>query len=134
LALACAVLSANGKKAWERLEKTVLLGELALDGRVRPIKGVLPAVLAAKREDRPAVVVPVDNLAEASVLSVRIVVMVMRRSSCRSRGQVVQTYFGPQRSELAFGYAGEHSAWPLLIAKYVERLLGSGDEPGGGAA
>jgi len=65
LALASAVLSANGKKAWERLEKTVLLGELALDGRVRPVKGVLPAVLAAKREGWPAVVVPVDNLAEA---------------------------------------------------------------------
>ncbi|HYR17661.1 MAG TPA: magnesium chelatase domain-containing protein, partial [Mycobacterium sp.] len=37
LALASAVLSANGNKAWERLEKTVLLGELALDGRVRPV-------------------------------------------------------------------------------------------------
>ena len=68
LALASAVLSANGKKAWERLEKTVLLGELALDGRVRPVKGVLPAVLAAKREGWPAVVVPVDNLAEASLV------------------------------------------------------------------
>ena len=65
---ASAVLSANGKKAWERLEKTVLLGELALDGRVRPVKGVLPAVLAAKREGWPAVVVPVDNLAEASLV------------------------------------------------------------------
>ena len=68
LALASAVLSAHGKKAWERLEKTVLLGELALDGRVRPVKGVLPAVLAAKREGWPAVVVPVDNLAEASLV------------------------------------------------------------------
>ena len=68
LALAAAVLSAHGKKVWERLEKTVLLGELALDGRVRPIKGVLPAVLAAKREGWPAVVVPVDNLAEASLV------------------------------------------------------------------
>ena len=68
LALASAVLSANGKKAWARLEKTVLLGELALDGRVRPVKGVLPAVLAAKREGWPAVVVPVDNLAEASLV------------------------------------------------------------------
>jgi magnesium chelatase family protein len=68
LALASAVLSANGQKAWERLEKTVLLGELALDGRVRPVKGVLPAVLAAKREGWPAVVVPVDNLAEASLV------------------------------------------------------------------
>jgi magnesium chelatase family protein len=68
LALASAVLSASGKKSWERLEKTVLLGELALDGRVRPVKGVLPAVLAAKREGWQAVVVPVENLAEASLV------------------------------------------------------------------
>jgi magnesium chelatase family protein len=68
LALAAAVLSANRNTAWERLEKTVLLGELALDGRVRPVKGVLPAVLAAKREGWPSVVVPVDNLAEASLV------------------------------------------------------------------
>ena len=69
LALASAVLSAHRKKSrGQRLEKTVLLGELALDGRVRPVKGVLPAVLAAKREGWPAVVVPVDNLAEASLV------------------------------------------------------------------
>ena len=67
-ALAAAVLSAQGKKAWPRLEKTVLLGELALDGRVRPIKGVLPAVLAAQKQGWPGVVVPIDNLAEASLV------------------------------------------------------------------
>ncbi len=68
LALAAAVVSAHGKKEWARLEKTLLLGELALDGRVRPVKGVLPAVLTAKREGWPAVVVPVDNLREASLV------------------------------------------------------------------
>ncbi|MGV0834864.1 YifB family Mg chelatase-like AAA ATPase [Mycolicibacterium thermoresistibile] len=68
VALAAAVLSAEQKKAWPRLAKTVLLGELALDGRVRPVKGVLPAVLAAKRAGWPAVVVPTGNLAEASLV------------------------------------------------------------------
>ena len=68
LALASAVLSAHLKTSWARLEKTVLLGELALDGRVRPVKGVLPAVLAAKRDGWQAVVVPLDNLAEASLV------------------------------------------------------------------
>lgn len=68
LALAASVVSADRKTAWARLEKTVLLGELALDGRVRPVKGVLPAVLAAKREGWPAAVVPADNLAEASLV------------------------------------------------------------------
>jgi magnesium chelatase family protein len=68
LALATSVLSAKLKKPWARLEKTVLLGELALDGRVRPVKGVLPAVLAAKREGWATVVVPMDNLAEACLI------------------------------------------------------------------
>jgi len=68
LALACAVLSADGETQWPRLGKTVLLGELALDGRVRPVHGVLPAVLAAKKDGWPAAVVPVDNLAEASLV------------------------------------------------------------------
>lgn len=68
LALAAAVLSAHRKKPWEHLDRTVLLGELALDGRVRPVKGVLPAVLAAKRGGWRAVVVPMDNLAEASLV------------------------------------------------------------------
>ncbi|MCB0948683.1 MAG: YifB family Mg chelatase-like AAA ATPase [Mycobacterium sp.] len=69
IALAAAVLAAHGKKSWPRLEKTVLLGELALDGRVRPIKGVLPAVLAAQKQGWPRVVVPNENLAEASLIA-----------------------------------------------------------------
>lgn len=68
LALAAAVLSADRGTPWPRLEKTVLLGELALDGRVRPVHGVLPAVLAAKNEGWARAVVPVDNLAEASLV------------------------------------------------------------------
>ena len=68
IALACAVLSAGRKKPWHRLEKTVLLGELALDGRVRPVHGVLPAVLAAKHQGWPVIIVPSGNLAEASLV------------------------------------------------------------------
>lgn len=68
IALACAVLSAGRTKPWHRLEKTVLLGELALDGRIRAVRGVLPAVLAAKRQGWPVIVVPIPNLAEASLV------------------------------------------------------------------
>lgn len=68
IALACAVLGAGRRSPWERLDKTVLLGELALDGRVRPVQGVLPAVLAAKRHGWPGIVVPAANLAEASLV------------------------------------------------------------------
>ena len=68
IALAAAVLSASRKEPWHRLEKTVLLGELALDGRVRPVRGVLPAVLAAKRQGWAVAVVPGENLAEAGLV------------------------------------------------------------------
>jgi magnesium chelatase family protein len=68
IALASAVLSAERKKPWHRLEKALLLGELALDGRVRPVRGVLPAVLAAQREGWQTVVVPMENLAEAGLV------------------------------------------------------------------
>ncbi|HZQ30474.1 MAG TPA: YifB family Mg chelatase-like AAA ATPase [Mycobacterium sp.] len=68
VALAAAVLAADGKVPAALLEKTVLLGELGLDGRVRPVRGVLPAVIAAKGEGWPAVVVPVANLAEAALV------------------------------------------------------------------
>jgi magnesium chelatase family protein len=68
IALAAAVLSASGREPLHRLEKAVLLGELALDGRVRPVRGVLPAVLAAKRNGWPTAVVPIENLAEASLV------------------------------------------------------------------
>ncbi|GAA1682926.1 hypothetical protein MMUR_46010 [Mycolicibacterium murale] len=68
VALAAAVMSAEGGKSWYRLEKTVLLGELALDGRVRPVRGVLPALLAAQRQGWATAVVPVGNLGEASLV------------------------------------------------------------------
>jgi magnesium chelatase family protein len=68
LALAAAVLSAQRKTPWRQLERVVVLGELALDGRVRPVRGVLPAVLAAKGDGWLAAVVPVENLLEASLV------------------------------------------------------------------
>lgn len=68
IALAISALHADRKRAWPRLEKTVLLGELALDGRIRPVRGVLPAVLAAAREGWQTAVVAADNLAEASLV------------------------------------------------------------------
>ncbi len=52
----------------DALRDTCVLGELALNGDVRPIRGVLPMVLRAKREGMRAVIVPPDNAREASVV------------------------------------------------------------------
>ncbi|WP_067846245.1 YifB family Mg chelatase-like AAA ATPase [Nocardia lijiangensis] len=68
MALAVSVLDAAGVVPSERLAKTVLLGELALDGRVRRVRGVLPAVIAARNAGWSTVVVPECALAEASLV------------------------------------------------------------------
>ncbi|MGS2805580.1 YifB family Mg chelatase-like AAA ATPase [Nocardia sp. MW-W600-9] len=68
LALAISVLDASGAVPGERLPKTVLLGELALDGRVRRVRGVLPAVIAARTAGVPTVIVPAAAVAEAGLV------------------------------------------------------------------
>ena len=68
LALAVAVLVADGLPAAARAAGTVHLGELGLDGRVHPVRGVLPAVAAAVTAGRRDVVVPAGNAAEAALV------------------------------------------------------------------
>lgn len=68
LALACAVLHAGALLPPRQLRRTVLLGELALDGRVRAVRGVLPAVLAARDAGWSRAVVPAANLGEAAAV------------------------------------------------------------------
>ena len=50
------------------LEDYVIVGELALTGAVRPIKGALPVALRARSEGRRGVLVPRDNAPEAAVV------------------------------------------------------------------
>ncbi len=69
VALACVVLVAAGLEPVEQLDKTVLLGELALDGRVRPVRGVLPGLIAARRSGMRRAIVPAQALPEAALVS-----------------------------------------------------------------
>jgi magnesium chelatase family protein len=68
LGIAVAVLAATGAVPATRLLGTVLLGELALDGRVRPVRGVLPGLLAARAAGYERAVVPADSLVEAALV------------------------------------------------------------------
>ncbi|GAY07875.1 YifB family Mg chelatase-like AAA ATPase [Pseudonocardia sp. N23] len=69
LALACGVLAAAGTVPQTAMHRTVLIGELALDGRLRPVRGVLPCLLAARAAGVRRVVVPVAALAEATLVT-----------------------------------------------------------------
>ena len=68
LAIVAAVLAAQGIFRVKELRRTVLLGELGLDGRVRPVRGVLPATLAAQQAGFTRVIVPVRQAGEAGLV------------------------------------------------------------------
>ncbi|MGN8025667.1 YifB family Mg chelatase-like AAA ATPase [Microbacterium sp. 22242] len=68
LAIAIAALGTEGALDPASLARTVHLGELGLDGRLRPIPGVLPALHAARAAGFERAVVPVANEAEARLV------------------------------------------------------------------
>lgn len=68
LAIALGMLFANGDVVAESADGYLVLGELALDGRVRPVRGVLSAALLAREKGFRGIVVPRENGNEAGVV------------------------------------------------------------------
>ena len=68
LGIALACLAAAGSITAESIEGVLHLGELGLDGRLRPINGILPAVLSASRAGFGSVMVPTGNADEAALV------------------------------------------------------------------
>jgi magnesium chelatase family protein len=67
LAIALGVLAAAGQVPRKRLDDCEFLGELALSGQLRPVTGVLPALMRARARGR-RMVVPRGNSAEAALV------------------------------------------------------------------
>lgn len=68
LPIALGLLIASEQIAPGRAGNFLVLGELALDGRVRPVAGALPAALAARDAGHEAMIVPTENAPEAAVI------------------------------------------------------------------
>ncbi len=68
LPIAVGIVAASGLVPDLKLARYLLIGELSLDGRLRPVPGVLPVALAARRAGLAGVVVPVENAREAAVV------------------------------------------------------------------
>ena len=68
LPIAVSLLKATGRIRNERLEEYAFVGELALSGEVRRVRGILPMTIEMKRIGCRAVIVPFDNAEEASVV------------------------------------------------------------------
>jgi len=68
LPIALAVLIASGQLRQEEVKGCVFAGELALDGSVRPVKGIIPIVEAAKEAGLSKAYVPAQNADQASLV------------------------------------------------------------------
>ncbi len=82
LGVALAALAAAGTVSPESVDRVVHLGELGLDGRLRPLHGILPAVLAVARAGFSTVMVPTGNAEEAALVpGIRVVGMPSLRAA-----------------------------------------------------
>jgi magnesium chelatase family protein len=69
LPVAVGLLAGTGQmRRLERLEQHVLVGELGLDGGMRPVRGVLPVAVMARERGLKGIIVPQANVAEAAVV------------------------------------------------------------------
>ena len=68
LPIALGILKASEQVAAEELEEYVIMGELALDGELRPIKGALPIAIEARKNGFKGLILPKENASEAAIV------------------------------------------------------------------
>lgn len=68
LPIALCVLQASGQINSGKLDQYLIMGELSLDGNLRPIKGALPIAIQARQEGFKGFILPADNAREAAVV------------------------------------------------------------------
>ena len=69
LPIALGILHASQQLTTERLPEYVIMGEMALDGELRPIRGVLPIAIQARKEGFRGIVLPKANAEEAAIVN-----------------------------------------------------------------
>ncbi len=69
LPIALCILQSSGQASFPDLEQYVIMGELSLDGKLRPIKGVLPIAIEARAQNLKGFILPKDNAQEASIVN-----------------------------------------------------------------
>ncbi len=129
LAVAVAVLGATERIDPREIADLVVIGELGLDGRVRPVRGILPAVLAAAEAGYGQVVVPEQTAAEAALVPGVSVLGV------RSLRQLIAVLTGaevPEEERAEEGRPDAMLAGLMVPGAGVGTGLAVGDRGGGG--
>ncbi len=69
LPIALGVLKSSGQISADDMEQYVIMGELALDGTLRPIKGALPIAIEARKKGFKGFILPKENANEAAIVN-----------------------------------------------------------------
>lgn len=69
LPIALGILSASDQVKSDKLDKYIIMGELALDGTLKPIKGALPIAIQARKEGFEGFILPLENAKEAAIVN-----------------------------------------------------------------
>ena len=67
--MAVGILAADGKMDCSRLGDYMMVGELGLDGSIKPVRAVLPIAIKARKEKFKGLIVPKENIREAAVVN-----------------------------------------------------------------
>lgn len=121
LAIVAAVLGAAEVVRAGELRRTVLMGELGLDGRVRPVRGILPAMVAAFQAGFTRAIVPISQSREAALVDG------MEVFGIASLAQLVALLNGepmPPRPESSEGSVAEPAGRPMAKPKDLQDVVG----------
>lgn len=69
LTIAIGILAASGDLKADSLEQYIIMGELSLDGSLRPVRGVLPIAIEARRKHFKGLILPAANAKEAAIVN-----------------------------------------------------------------
>lgn len=118
LAIALAILAASEQLPSTGLEQSVFVGELSLDGSIRPVSGVLPFAIAAQAEGYQHLFVPCENAQEASLVEgLRVYPITHLREAVQLLGEACPIDKAYQRQPLL-------SASPLLMGLDFSEVKG----------
>ena len=82
LAMAVGIVAGDGRLDRHAVEDWIFMGELALDGTIRPVPGTLPAAITCRETKRRGLICPAANAAEAAVIEGIEVVPVTTLKDC----------------------------------------------------
>jgi magnesium chelatase family protein len=141
LAIAVAVLCASDALPGRALQRVALVGELGLDGQVRPVRGVLPMVVAASQAGLTRVIVPADNAQEATlvpglqlrgVASLRQLIAFARDGEPLPTASTMDEYEEPAGPDLSDVLGQERGRFAVELAAAGQHHLALFGPPGAG--